>query len=137
MELGTWFRLAWDRVVAVTLIALGMLALLLGWVGVSGEALPGKQLPYIISGGIAGVFILGLGALFWVSGDLRDQWTKLDMIQDALNRLADSALVDPGALNRLASGAIDLVDDAVPPGADRNGGARPPEAAVRSGAGRE
>jgi hypothetical protein len=103
MKLGTWLRLGWDRTAALTLIALGAIALVLGWVGVSGEAFPAKQLPYVVSGGIAGVFILGLGALFWLSGDLRDEWTKLDRIEDALNRLADTVLVDPDALRRASS----------------------------------
>ncbi|HKN89404.1 MAG TPA: hypothetical protein VJ622_03915 [Acidimicrobiia bacterium] len=94
MELGRWLRLAWDRAAAVALIVAGAVALVLGWVGVSGEAFPAKQLPYLISGGIAGVFILGLGALCWLSADLRDEWTKLDRIEDALNRLADTGLVD-------------------------------------------
>ena len=94
MELGRWLRLAWDRAAAVALIGAGAVALVLGWVGVSGEAFPAKQLPYLISGGIAGVFILGLGALCWLSADLRDEWTKLDRIEDALNRLADTGLVD-------------------------------------------
>src|SRR5207249_878226 len=76
------------------LMAAGAVALILGWVGVSGEAFPAKQLPYLISGGIAGVFILGLGTLCWLSADLRDEWTKLDRIEDALNRLADTGLVD-------------------------------------------
>ena len=97
MELGRWLRLAWDRAAALALIATGAAALVLGWIGVSGEAFPAKQLPYLISGGIAGVFLLGLGAMCWLSGDLRDEWTKLDRIEDALNRLADTGLVDPGA----------------------------------------
>jgi hypothetical protein len=116
MELGKWLRLAWDRAAALVLIALGVAALVMGWIGVSGEAFPAKQLPYLISGGIAGVFILGLGALCWLSADLRDEWTKLDRIEDALNRLADTGLVDPEALRR-AQGAeppiVDLVE-AVP-----------------------
>jgi hypothetical protein len=109
MELGRWLRLAWDRAAAVGLIVAGAVALVLGWVGVSGEAFPAKQLPYLISGGIAGVFVLGLGALFWLSADLRDEWTKLDRIEDALNRLADTALVDLEAKER-ARPAKDLVE---------------------------
>jgi hypothetical protein len=97
MNLGNWLRLAWDRAAAVALIAVGAVALILGWVGVSGEAFPAKQLPYLISGGIAGVFILGVGTLCWLSADMRDEWTKLDRIETALNRLADSGLVDADA----------------------------------------
>ena len=100
MNLGNWLRLAWDRAAAVALIAAGAVALILGWVGVSGEAFPAKQLPYLISGGIAGVFILGVGTLCWLSADMRDEWTKLDRIETALNRLADTGLTDPDALRR-------------------------------------
>ena len=105
MNLGNWLRLAWDRAAAVALIAAGAVALILGWVGVSGEAFPAKQLPYLISGGIAGVFILGVGTLCWLSADMRDEWTKLDRIEAALNRLADTGLTDPDALRRAANGA--------------------------------
>lgn len=90
MELAKWLRLAWDRAVALGAIAAGALALILGWVGVSGEAFPAKQLPFLISGGIGGVFLLGLGALFWLSADLRDEWTELVRIEGALNRMAEA-----------------------------------------------
>ncbi|HEV7861812.1 MAG TPA: hypothetical protein VGR20_03890 [Acidimicrobiia bacterium] len=114
MNLGNWMRLAWDRAAAVILIAVGAVALLLGYVGVSGEAFPAKQLPYLISGGIAGVFILGVGALCWLSADMRDEWTKLDRIEGALNRLADTGLTDPDALRRAAAtnGTANLVESA-------------------------
>ena len=112
MNLGNWMRLAWDRAAAVILIAAGAVALLLGYIGVSGESFPAKQLPYLISGGIAGVFILGVGALFWLSADMRDEWTKLDRIEGALNRLADTGLTDPDALRRAAAsnGTASLVE---------------------------
>ncbi len=110
MELGRWLRLAWDRAAALVLIAAGAVALILGWVGVSGEAFPAKQLPYLISGGIAGVFTLGLGALCWLSADLRDEWTKLDRIEDALNRLADTGLVDVAASQEHPRSSKDLVE---------------------------
>ena len=110
MELGRWLRVAWDRAAAVALIVAGAVALILGWVGVSGEAFPAKQLPYLISGGIAGVFTLGLGALCWLSADLRDEWTKLDRIEDALNRLADTGLVDLKAGEEQPQPAKDLVE---------------------------
>ena len=103
MKLGNWLRLAWDRAAAVALIAAGAVALILGWVGVSGEAFPAKQLPYLISGGIAGVFILGVGTMCWLSADMRDEWTKLDRIEDALNRLADTGLIDTDAPGRAAA----------------------------------
>jgi hypothetical protein len=110
MNLGNWMRLAWDRAAAVGLIVAGAVALVLGWVGVSGEAFPAKQLPYLISGGLAGVFVLVLGTVCWLSADMRDEWTKLDRIESALNRLADTGLVDSNSARPGTAKAAGLVD---------------------------
>ena len=98
MELGKWVRLAWDRTAAIALIAVGAVVIVVGWIGVSGEVYPAKQLPFIMSAGVGGVFILGVAALFWLSGDLRDEWAKLDRIEEALRDLADTGHVDRDAL---------------------------------------
>jgi len=89
---GTWFRLAWDRIAALVLVALGGGVLVLGWLGVSRKAYPAAQLPFIISGGIGGMFLLGLGAMFWLSADLHDEWTKMDRIEQELHRFSNAVL---------------------------------------------
>ena len=81
MDVAKWLRLQWDRVGAWVCIALGGIALLIGWIGISGTSYPAEQLPYILSGGIAGIFFLGLGAMLWLSADLRDEWNKLDHLE--------------------------------------------------------
>ena len=86
MEIGKWLRLQWDRVLAWVFVAVGAIALIAGWVGVSGSAYAAGQLPYLISGGIGGIFLLGVGATLWLSADLRDEWRKLDCIEDALRQ---------------------------------------------------
>jgi hypothetical protein len=73
-------RNQWDRVGAWLCIAGGIVALLVGYFGVSGTLDTGEQLPYVVSGGMVGLFLLGLGALLWLSADLRDEWRKLDAI---------------------------------------------------------
>ena len=70
-------RFQWDRVFAWAALAAGALTLLLGWLGVSRQVLPAAQIPYIVSGGLGGVFLLGLGAVLWLSADLRDEWRQL------------------------------------------------------------
>jgi hypothetical protein len=100
MELWKWLRVAWDRAAALAVIAVGAVVVVVGWMGVSGEAYPAKQLPFMMSGGVGGIFLLGVGALFWLSSDLRDEWTKLDRIEEALVRLAGTELVEPEALAR-------------------------------------
>lgn len=98
MELGKWLRVAWDRAAALAVIAVGAVVVIIGWIGVSGEAYPAKQLPFMMSGGVGGIFLLGVGALFWLSSDLRDEWTKLDRIEEALVALSGTELVAPEAL---------------------------------------
>ncbi len=84
MDIAKLLRSQWDRSGAIACTLIGGMFLLLGWIGVSGTSYLAKQLPYIISGGIGGVFFLGLGATLWISADLRDEWRKLDRIEEAL-----------------------------------------------------
>jgi len=84
VDLKSLFRLQWDRAAAWGLVAAGAVVVVLGWAGVSGSALPAEQLPYIISAGVGGMFLLGLGATLWLSADLRDEWRKLDRIERRL-----------------------------------------------------
>lgn len=90
----TFLRTQWDRVGAWVCIAGGAIVLLLGWWGISGTTNVGRQLPYIISGGLFGVFLLGVGGLLWVSADLRDEWRELWAIRDALVKVAAGQSAD-------------------------------------------
>jgi len=89
MEFLSWVRDQWDRVGAVVLVVAGALALLLGWLGISDAVLPSEQLPYLLSGGLLGVFLLGLGTTMWLSADLRDEWRKLDRLEQLVRGEAD------------------------------------------------
>ena len=84
MDMTTWVRAQWDRVLAWALIAAGLVALLVGWIGVSGTPYLAEQLPYLVSAGMLGLFLLGLGATVWISADLRDEWRKLDEVAELL-----------------------------------------------------
>jgi hypothetical protein len=48
----------------------GAIALLVGYFGVSGTLDPAKQLPYLVSGGVGGLFLLGVAAALLFSADL-------------------------------------------------------------------
>jgi hypothetical protein len=110
MDLLKWARYHWDRVAAAILVGLGLLALLLGYLGVSGTVYPAEQLPYMISGGILGLFCLGTAALLYLSADMRDEWRKLDSIDESLKQLTgrttrdadDDAGTAPADANALA-----------------------------------
>jgi len=90
MELVTWLRSEWDRVLGWTAIAAAVIALLLGYQGVSDAHFVAKELAYIISGGIGGLLLVAVGATLLISADLHDEWRKLDRIEDALRRPAGS-----------------------------------------------
>ena len=95
MDLGKLLRQQWDfGLAAIVLVVVGAIAVVLGWIGVSGHAYLANQLPYLISGGIGGLFLLGIGATLWISSDLRDEWQKLDRVERALDAGRAAAPVD-------------------------------------------
>jgi len=80
--------LFWDRVTAVAFVAVAAVLLVVGWFQVSARSAAGDQIPYIMSAGIGGLFLLWIGTTLWLSADLRDEWRKLDVIDENLRRLA-------------------------------------------------
>ena len=83
-DLLKWVRNQSDRVASWACIGLGVIALVAGWVGVSATAFPGEQMPYVVSGGLVGIFLLGLGGVLWLSADLRDEWRELARLEQAV-----------------------------------------------------
>lgn len=79
--LTTYIKAQWDRVGAWAFIAVGFVALFLGWLGISGTTILAAQMPYIVSGGMVGLALIGVGGMLWLSADLKDEWRKLDAIQ--------------------------------------------------------
>jgi hypothetical protein len=90
-----WLRLQWDRAAAWACVLAGVVTLFVGWLGVSATAFTAKQLPYIAGCGLGGMFLLGTGAMLWLSADLRDEWRKLDRIEAAIRESGVGVL--PGA----------------------------------------
>ncbi len=86
MDIIKWLRNQWDRAAAVAAVTFGVVALILGYLGVSRSTLATQQIPYLASGGLAALFALGLGATLWLSADLRDEWRKLDLIHKDVQR---------------------------------------------------
>lgn len=87
MELFKWLRLQWDRVFGAAAVLTGAVALLTGWSKVSATPYPAEQIPYVVSAGLGGLFLLGVGATLWHSADLRDEWRKLDRLEEKLDAL--------------------------------------------------
>ena len=105
MNLLRWCRNEWERTSAVVLIGAGLVVFVLGWLGQQDKSLVTEQIPYVVSGAMFGLLLVILGATIWLSADLRDEWVKLDRLEEAVARTAvaleagDSraAVATPGA----------------------------------------
>ncbi len=82
-----WVWSAVRPVLGWVLVALGALALFLGWWGVSGQALPAKQLPYVVSGGLTGVALVIMAGVFLATDDVRQQLARLDRLERKVDAL--------------------------------------------------
>jgi hypothetical protein len=102
----------WDRALALLAAVIGALALVLGWVGVSGVSLVTQQIPYLISGAVVGLVAFGVASTLWISADLRDEWAKLDDIYRAVTdqpRAENGPAEDSTAVE--GPGAVDLTQE--------------------------
>jgi hypothetical protein len=77
-----------------TLAGLGALALFLGWYGVSGQSLTAKQLPYLVSGGLTGIGLIVIAAVFLATDDVRRQLGRLNEIERKVDDLYSLLVVD-------------------------------------------
>jgi hypothetical protein len=105
MEMKSFVRANLDRVVAAGLVVVGLIALIIGWVGVSGTGLAAEQLPYLISGGLGGIAMIAVGCTVWVSADLQDEWRRLDALEERLVELRKANAATPAAAT-----AVDLTE---------------------------
>ena len=102
-DASVFWRWVWDSVRPVlgyVLVAIGLIALLIGWYGVSGESIVAKQLPYIASGGLLGVALVALGGRFMLIQDLRRDSNRLDRLETMVNELHAALLARPDAPGR-------------------------------------
>lgn len=94
-----WFAHPLSVFVAPALVLVGLILLVVGYVGVANREIDVLQIPYLVSGGIGGLFALGLGLGFASVRELRltnermvDVDRKVSMlgeaIEDALDDLA-------------------------------------------------
>ncbi|MCU1691853.1 MAG: hypothetical protein JWM64_944 [Frankiales bacterium] len=86
MDFLKWCRNEWERSTAVAFVVLGLLAFTLGFFGLRDKSLVTEQVPYVVSGALFGLFLLGIGTTMWLSADLHDEWVKLDRLEDVVSR---------------------------------------------------
>lgn len=107
MELLKYLRAQWDRTAAIAAVIAGLLCLLFGFLGVRDTAYVAGQLPYFISGGLLGIFFLGMAGIAWLSADLRDEWRELrslrGLIEGDVRRVNSQGSVAPGVRDESAA----------------------------------
>lgn len=89
----------WMLVLGGTLLPLGLLLVVLGWVGASRTVLVFEQLPYLISGGLLGVALVIAGGFvyfaYWMTLMVRETRRGRADLNAGLARL-ESLLLGPG-----------------------------------------
>jgi hypothetical protein len=89
----------------VALVAAGFVAITLGWRGTARSLVVPLQTPYLISGALGAVALIGAGAML-----LNTQWERLS---DAEERREIGAMIDAAArlLDQRASGSTSRVSE--------------------------
>lgn len=82
MDVKLFLHAQWDRILGWLSILSGIVVLWIGWLGISGTALSYEQMPYVISGGLFGIVLIAIGSTVLLSADLRDEWRKLDRLDE-------------------------------------------------------
>jgi multisubunit Na+/H+ antiporter MnhG subunit len=108
----------WLLIVGGVLMPLGVLLIILGWVGASRTPLPFEQNDYLISGGILGLGLVIAGGFvyfaYWQTIRIRESRTQTDQLLTALGRLerlmtaqlGEEAAASAGQLVATPSGSI-------------------------------
>jgi len=112
-----WVGKATRPVIGWVLLGLGALFILIGWIGVSGTPILAKQIPYVVSGGIAGVFLAVAGAYFLGTEELRKDSGRLDRLERMVEELHVALLTrDEAPVEAVAAAppAAEAQDDAAP-----------------------
>ena len=131
MDLLAFLRLQWDRVAAWAAAAVGAVVLLLGYHGISTTPHVAEQLPYLISAGLTGIFLLGIAGMLWVSADMRDEWRELHAIRVALEQARPAAAeATATAIEPAANAALSHNGDASHSPTATNGTSRRPRRPV-------
>lgn len=87
MTAGPLSTLDWRQTLGGAFILAGIAGVMVAWFGISGTLDPGKQMPYLASGGIGGAALIAIGVTLFLSFEhARDRAALADVL-DRLDRL--------------------------------------------------
>ncbi|MBV8980650.1 MAG: hypothetical protein JO086_07095 [Acidimicrobiia bacterium] len=82
------------KALAAALTIAGLVAVLVGYLGVRDESHIELQLPYVISGGLGGLALMGLGALVLIQYQMRLQARRFAEMTDTLDEWKEQAIAE-------------------------------------------
>jgi hypothetical protein len=94
-------------IVGIVLMALGVVFIVAGWWGASGEGTIVEQFPYLISGGVLGLASITAGSVlfarysmtrfmrYWLIRVIYEQQAQTDRIVEGLNRIENASSRKP------------------------------------------
>jgi hypothetical protein len=92
--LRRYLEAAGTQTLGAVLCVAGFVILAFGWWKISKEPIVALQIPYLVSGGIGGALLLGLGGVLLLAHDLRLDNRRLEAIEAAIDDLRDVLLVE-------------------------------------------
>ena len=107
-----WMVLHRRLVLAIAAGTAGFIALVVSWMGVSDTVIVADQLSYIASGGLIGLFLLGIAAMaYWAEQRERElaRLTEIEVYLGAIAR-ALNLVEEPTAEADVRTGTRPLVD---------------------------
>lgn len=81
---------------SLILVGLGLLSILFAWNGAAGEPLVAAQMPYLVSGGLLGVSLVGLGCTMMVINAARVDRARMEAKYDELLAALDRGILGSG-----------------------------------------
>jgi len=104
-------RLSWEVWLSLGFISLGLIMVGVAWNGAASVDTPEQQIPYILSGGLGGLALVGIGAslLLFIAGKrmVTRLEVKYDQMIEALAGHAAGAPAEPAASNGKAPAVED------------------------------
>ncbi len=88
----------WPFIVGVTLIAAGLVAIVIGYLGVSGTVFVGLQVPYLVSGAVLGLALVFLGSVLLLVQVMTRQTRLLRRLLAEVESPAAGDIAAPAAL---------------------------------------
>lgn len=91
---------------SMILIGMGLLSILLAWNGASGEPYVAAQMPYLVSGGLLGVSLVGIGCSVMVMQAARIDRARMEAKYDDLMAAIERGFGGPGGAPKDLRGLV-------------------------------